>query len=190
MSDFHINRIHIDGPWCSIRSRPIGEDGTVIEMDMHALLMRIGETTRRPRYAFLVLNLIAKGADAEGSCGPFIEHRGNIMTVRSWLAEMLHPIVRHAARRRPEGNAELVNELDVVRSSDQGRCDVQERRPGLTNISTAVSDLVRAGLLSRYYAGYRVDHLHRGGQRHAVYRVAPEVRAALAGSPGQDRAAA
>ena len=59
--------------------------------------------------------------------------------------------------------------------------EVQARimRSGRTNISRAVSDLVRAGLLRRHYQGYRIDHANRGAQREAVYTVTPEARSAL-----------
>ncbi|EQB10428.1 hypothetical protein L288_03875, partial [Sphingobium quisquiliarum P25] len=62
--------------------------------------------------------------------------------------------------------------------------EVQSRilRSGRTNISRAVSDLVRAGLLRRHYRGYRVDHPNRGAQREAVYTITPEARLALARS--------
>lgn len=53
------------------------------------------------------------------------------------------------------------------------------RRSGKTNISRAVSDLVRAGLLRRHYAGWWKDHQNRGGQRQAVYVVDADALAAL-----------
>lgn len=53
------------------------------------------------------------------------------------------------------------------------------RETGMTAISRAVSELVRAGLIKRHYQGYLVDHENRGAQRHAVYTVTAAVRAAL-----------
>lgn len=50
---------------------------------------------------------------------------------------------------------------------------------GRTNVSRAVSDLVRAGMLHRHYQGYRVDHYNRGAQREAVYTIVPAVHRAL-----------
>ena len=50
---------------------------------------------------------------------------------------------------------------------------------GKSNVSRAVSDLVRAGLVRRHYAGRVTDHVQRGGGRHAVYKVEPEVLAAI-----------
>ena len=46
---------------------------------------------------------------------------------------------------------------------------------GRANISRAISDLVRAGLVTRHYAGYATNHQNRGGRRHAVYVVRPNV---------------
>ncbi|MGC1470864.1 MAG: hypothetical protein WA793_15920, partial [Sphingorhabdus sp.] len=41
--------------------------------------------------------------------------------------------------------------------------------------SRAISDLVKAGYLSRHYAGYATNHSNRGGGRHAVYVVQPHI---------------
>ena len=54
------------------------------------------------------------------------------------------------------------------------------RRSGRTNVSRAVTELVRLGLLRRHYQGYRVDHHNRGAQRQAVYTVTDDTRRALA----------
>jgi predicted transcriptional regulator len=53
------------------------------------------------------------------------------------------------------------------------------RHSALTNVSRAVSELVRAGLVRRHYQGYRVDHHNRGAQRQAVYSVTEEALRAL-----------
>ena len=53
------------------------------------------------------------------------------------------------------------------------------RRSGRTNVSRAVSDLVRVGLLRRHYRGYRVDHHNRGAGREAVYTLTPAAKQAL-----------
>src|SRR3546814_5857063 len=69
------------------------------------------------------------------------------------------------------------------------------RTAGRANVSRAVSDLVRAGMLHRHYQGYRVDHYNRGARRQAVYtlsRVASEflqtatVGRSTSGTPGED----
>ena len=70
---------------------------------------------------------------------------------------------------------------DDAEAEQRIREEVQSRilRSGRTNISRAVSDLVRAGLLRRHYQGYRIDHANRGAQREAVYTVSPDIAAVL-----------
>lgn len=53
------------------------------------------------------------------------------------------------------------------------------RRSGRCNVSRAVSDLCRVGLLRRNCQGFSVDHQNRGAQREAVYTVMPEALAVL-----------
>jgi len=53
------------------------------------------------------------------------------------------------------------------------------RAAGKANLSRAVTELVKAGLLERHYEGYRVDHKNRGAQRHAVYTLAGSARTLL-----------
>lgn len=55
---------------------------------------------------------------------------------------------------------------------------------GKTNVSRAVSDLVRAGLVKPHYAGDFTDHFNRGGRnrggrRLAVFAVTAEAMAAV-----------
>jgi len=50
------------------------------------------------------------------------------------------------------------------------------RASGKTNLSRAMSELVRAGLIRRHYQGYRVDHHNRGAQRHVVYTLIGQAR--------------
>src|SRR3546814_21137661 len=74
--------------------------------------------------------------------------------------------------RSPQNPADAEREIDAeVRT--------RVRASGKTNVSRAVSDLVRAGILHRHYQGYRVDHHNRGGQRQAVYTLSPTARKLL-----------
>jgi hypothetical protein len=75
----------------------------------------------------------------------------------------------------------LKNAGDLAQQQDEEN-EARILRSGCTNVSRAVSDLVRARLLHRHYQGYRVDHPNRGAPREAVYTIAPDVRLALAGS--------
>ncbi|WP_172438679.1 hypothetical protein [Sphingobium yanoikuyae] len=157
-------------------------------LDLPAVLERLARTSSRPRYTFMVLNLIARAAGRSDSAGPYVQENGHAIPVRDWLSYALLPMAQRDARRRAV--------VDQVRSdlerkgllpSDQGLAEqlvadgVRERllHSGRTNVSRAVSDLVRAGLLRRHYQGYRVDHCNRGAQREAVYTIIPSVQAAL-----------
>ena len=161
-------------------------------LDVPRILERVATVSTRPRYTMLVLELIAKLAREKGRAGPWI-HDGEVhVPVREWLCEALVPMASRHAKRLA-----LVSE---IRSAllDQGRLpkdpveaaqtidfEVRERvrASGLTSVSRAVTELVKAGLITRHYQGYRVDHENRGAQRHAVYTVPPSVRAALGGEP-------
>lgn len=157
-------------------------------MDLPALIERIALVSRRPRYAFLVLNLIAKGAGGGGSVGPYVQEGDRRIPVRDWLSDALIPLAHRDGRRRAivdEVRSDLAargmlpdDEAEAGRVLDQ---EVRSRllRSGRCNISRAVSDLVRAGLLRRHYQGYRVDHQNRGAQREAVYTLTAEASWAL-----------
>jgi predicted transcriptional regulator len=52
------------------------------------------------------------------------------------------------------------------------------RHSGRTNVSRAVSDLVRAGLIRRHYQGY-ASITKIAGRSEAVYTIIPSVKRAL-----------
>lgn len=135
-----------------------------------------------------MLNLIARAAGRSASAGPYVEDNGRAVPVRDWLSDALLPMAHRDRRRRAV--------IDQVRRdpkhkgtlpSDQTAADqivadeVRERllHSGRTNVSRAISDLVRAGLLQRDYQGYCVDDCNRGAQREAVYTIIPSVHLAL-----------
>lgn len=118
--------------------------------------------------------------DAKNKDGP--------VPVRDWLCDALTPM----AQRRPQRLAlvdgvrsELARAGILPADASQARSLIDAevknrvRRSGRSNVSRAVSELVRAGLLTRHYQGYRVDHQNRGTQRQAVYTITPEARSAL-----------
>jgi hypothetical protein len=150
-----------------------------------AILHRLSAQSARPRYAFLVLNLISEAADARGEAGPFIPQPGGAIPIRDWLTEQLMPVSARDGRRgllRERLREEMV-ESDPETVDAEIEAAVQERAlaVGKTNVSRAVSDLVRAGLVERHYAGWVKDHANRGGGRHAVYTVACEAMSVLRG---------
>lgn len=147
---------------------------------------KLAGISRRPRYAFLVLNLISEVAGPDGKAGPYVEIGGQPMPVRDWLSQAMAPLAQNE-KRRGELRQRILSDMKNELPADPEEADrivdavIQQRAVanGKTNISRAVSDLVRAGLLKRYYEGWARNHVNRGGQRHAVYVVDAETLAAL-----------
>jgi hypothetical protein len=145
----------------------------------------LAKLSARPRYAFLVLQLVTEAADARA--GPLVRDGSNSpLLLRDWLCTQLLPLSERDDRRsalrarvletlgdRLGGNAEadeaLIAEAVVEQVLAAGR----------SNVSRAISDLVKAGFLNRHYAGYATNHANRGGGRHAVYVVERQILAAL-----------
>lgn len=157
-------------------------------LDMPGLLEVLAHSSARPRYAFMVLNLIAKAAGPNGSAGPLIMNEGEQVTVRDWLCDALAPMGhrdprRQALQERVRGELAGEGTLSADPAEAERAIDsevrLRVRVSGKTNVSRAVSDLVRAGLLFRHYQGYCVDHHNRGGQRQAVYTLSPAARGLL-----------
>lgn len=155
------------------------------------LVERVSRVSKRPRYVLLILNLIAKAAGENGSLGPYVRSEAAQVPVRDWLCQALAPLANRDCRRTAmiaAVRSELMAKADASDGpgdlAQQQHDEVEARilRSGRTNVSRAVSYLVRAGLLHRHYQGYRVDHPNRGAQREAVYTIAPGVRLALTGS--------
>lgn len=161
---------------------------TVDDLNLPALLERLSDISPRPRYTFMVLNLIARAAGTSGSAGPYVTDGDHAVPVRDWLSDALLPVAKRDSRRRmlaDQVRAELERKGGLP--DEPGLADaivgdeVRARllRSGRTNVSRAVSDLVRAGFVRRHYQGYRVDHQNRGAQREAVYTITPAVKRAL-----------
>jgi hypothetical protein len=140
------------------------------------------DVSTRPRYAFLLLQLVAELADERGHAGPFVP-RGNVqMLLRDWLCTQLLPMSEQKRRRAALRSRVMVS----LRSQLTGDPEVDDPRiehavgeqvlaVGRANVSRAISDLVRGKLMTRHYAGYATNHHNRGGGRHAVYVVEPWV---------------
>lgn len=152
------------------------------------MIERIAVHSTRPRYAFMVLNLIARAAGGGDSAGPYVQDGAGRQPIRDWLCEALVPMAHRDARRRAIVAAvreELValgrlpdDAAAAARMIDEG-VRARVRQSGRCNVSRAVSDLVRAGLVQRHYQGFRVDHHNRGAQREAVYTLTRDARVAL-----------
>jgi hypothetical protein len=160
-----------------------------------AIFAALAAGSARPRYAFLVLQLVAEAAGEGGTAGPFVRTPQGAMGLRDWLCTQLRPMSeRHD--RRAALRARVVDALadrltgDVQRDEPMIAAAVEEQALTVarTNLSRAISDLVKAGLLRRHYAGYATDHANRGGGRHAVYVIEPATLVALGKRPVPRRA--
>ena len=118
-----------------------------------AIYARLAEASARPRYAFLVLGLIAEACGADGRAGPFVDRGEGPVALRDWIAAELLPL---SAARRGRGAVEDQRDEEAALAI------------GKANVSRAVSDLVRAGLVKRHYAGRVTNHVNRGGGRLAA----------------------
>ena len=67
-------------------------EGQVMEhaaLDVSTILSRLAEHSTRPRYAFMVLNLISEAAGPSGAVGPEVVSKGVALPVRDWLSDAL-----------------------------------------------------------------------------------------------------
>ena len=157
-------------------------------MDTPSLMAAIAAASQRPKFSYMLLQLLAEVADEKGSAGPSVVVNGDAMPVRDWLCDALVPIAQRSPWRRSTIETvrlalEQADELpiDPVEADRLIQEKVRERvrQSGRCNVSRAVSDLCRSGLLRRHYQGYRVDHQNRGAQREAVYTIMPAALMAL-----------
>jgi hypothetical protein len=167
-------------------AEPLSSSGA--DLDLPAVLERLACVSARPRYTYMVLNLIARAAGQTNSAGPYVSEGGVATPVRDWLTAALIPMAHRDVRRRAivaqvradlERRAALPDDAELAEQVIGEEVHARVLRSGRTNVSRAVSDLVRAGLIRRHYQGYRVDHKNRGARREAVYTLAPIVRRAL-----------
>lgn len=154
-------------------------------LDIGTILRRLADVSARPRYAFMVLNLISEAADSGGHAGPMVVHGSRALLLRDWLSDALSPLARGQRRDllRQRVAASLAVELPVdpllAEAIVIAAVDERVRTSSKTNVSRAVGDLLRAGLVRRHYSGWRTNHHNRGGQRSAVYTVEANALAAL-----------
>lgn len=170
-------------------ARPISLAGSA----MPALLGQLAQGSTRPRYAFMLLNLLAEVADQNGNAGPFVQSSEGTLLLRDWLSDALTPM-GHRDPKRIAITAKVDAELSAsgrLPDNDQSATAIIDdevrrrvRAAAKANLSRAVTELVKAGLLKRHYQGYRVDHQNRGAQRHAVYTLSGLARNLIAHPPG------
>lgn len=157
-------------------------------LDLPGIMRAITVNSARPRYTFMVLDLIARAAGREGVAGPHVRDGGQMVPIREWLSTVIAPsATRHHlrkstaqdVRRRMEAQGLLPDDIAEAERLVESEVANRVRASGMTAVSRAVSELVRAGLIRRHYQGYRVDHENRGAQRLAVYTVPAPVRSVL-----------
>ena len=162
--------------------------------EVSGLLGTLAKCSKRPRYAFMLLTLIAEVADEKGSAGPWVETDGGRLAVRDWLGEALAQMAERESKRQAlvdRAAAELKREGGLPADPEKAKQIIETKvaarvkAAAKTNVSRAVSELVKAGLLERHYAGVAVDHQNRGGQRHAVYALSGAARTLMVGSSPQ-----
>lgn len=162
--------------------------------DVSLLLDQLSHCCSRPRYAFMLLTLIADVARPDGSAGPLVRVDDSLVSLRDWLCDALTPMGHRDPRRmalvervRDELRKEerLTGDAAADEALVQDEVRMRVRTSGKTNLSRAVSELVKAGLLKRHYQGFRVDHLNRGAQRQAVYTLTGRARALVSAPPLQ-----
>ncbi|MGI4876544.1 MAG: hypothetical protein ACRYG4_03580 [Janthinobacterium lividum] len=104
---------------------------------------------------------------------------------RYWLSDALSPFARGqrrvALRERVAARlaADLPGDAGLSEAIVNAAVDERILASSKTNVSRAVGDLLRAGLVRRHYAGWRTDNHNRGGQRSAVYTIEANALAAL-----------
>lgn len=161
-------------------------------LDLPAILKRLTKVSKRPRYSFMVLNLIVDASGQDGSAGPYVRDGERWIPVRDWLCDALAPVAQRDHRRRAITDdirrdlaacRRLPDDPEAAERLVEAQVLQRIRASARTNVSRAVSELVRAGLVQRHYQGYRVDHHNRGAQRQAVYTVTEEAKRALRGGP-------
>src|SRR3546814_20539112 len=74
------------------------DDSTVL--DLPAVLERLAGVSDRPRYTFMVLNLIAKAAGPSGRAGPYVKDAARRVPVRDWLSDAMGPLAQRDPKRR------------------------------------------------------------------------------------------
>lgn len=135
----------------------------------------------------MILNLLAEQAGPGGKAGPFIvDDDQERLPLREWVGKRLSRISGRDQRRkqleariREELKDQLPNDLfEAQRIVDQ-TVDERVRAAGADNFSRVVSELEKAGFVERFYEGYRTNHANRGGLRHLVCMIDPDVSAAL-----------
>jgi hypothetical protein len=151
------------------------------------ILESLAGVSSRPRYAFMILHLLAEQAGPGGKAGPFItDDDQERLTLREYIGKRVSRMTGHDRRRKQleaRIRAELADKLpqDLFEAQQMIDQEVAERAKAVSadNFSRVVGELERAGYLTRFYQGYRKNHANKGGLRNLVCVLDPDVTAAL-----------
>src|SRR3546814_18122647 len=69
-----------------------------IGCDVAAVLETLATVSSRPRYAFMLLNLIAQVAGPDGSAGPWVRRNDGLVSLRDWLCDALTTMAQRGPR--------------------------------------------------------------------------------------------
>ena len=101
--------IHTESALCLIRSMlelpfspvpPPVVAATERPLDLPGIMRAIADHSARPRYTFMVLDLIARAAGRGGAAGPYVRDGEQLVPIREWLSAAIAPT---AARYRKSG---------------------------------------------------------------------------------------
>ena len=151
------------------------------------ILDQLADFSSRPRYAFMVLHLLAERAGPGGKTGPFITDMDQEeLTLRDYIGKRLSRMAGRDSRRKQleqRVRMELADALpaDLFEAQEIVDREVAERAKaaGANNFSRVVGELESAGYLTRFYQGYRKNHSNRGGLRNLVCVLDADITAAL-----------
>lgn len=151
------------------------------------ILDNLAEVSSRPRYAFMILHLLAEQAGPTGKAGPIVtDEDDERLTLREYIGKRLSRMSGRDHRRKQleaRVRAELADKLppDLFEAQQMVDREVAERARtvGADNFSRVVGELESAGYLKRFYEGYRKNHANRGGLRNLVCVLDGDVAAAL-----------
>ncbi len=154
--------------------------------DVGQILDRLAEVSRRPRYAFAVLNLLAEQAGPGSRVGPFINDNGEALPLRFWIGKRLARLSGRSQRRRQVEQrirrdlaGKLPDDLFEAQKIVDAAVEEHVSATGADNFSRVITELERAGYVARFYQGYRTSHANRGGLRNLVCVLDADVSAAL-----------
>lgn len=149
------------------------------------ILDKLSETSKRPRYAFMVLNLLAEQAGPGNKAGPFVREGEAKLPLREWLGDRLSRMSGRDGRRRQlerrirSSIPDLPDDLIEAQAMVDAAVAKRVRSTGADNASRVMAELEKCGFLRRYYQGFRTDHTNRGGLRHLVCVLDGDAVAAL-----------